>query len=440
MIYQKNNRLVAVVGRPNVGKSTLFNRLIKKKQAITHDESGITRDRHYGEVEWSGEKFTLIDTGGYIMNSDDVFEKAIRKQVKVVLEEANLILFIVDGQLGLNDYDKSLANLLRATSKPILVVVNKTDTNKNYFLSQDFYGLGFEHLHPISAVNGLGTGDLMDNILEHLPENNDSPESKELPHIAIIGKPNVGKSSLINSLLAEERSIVTDIPGTTRDAIHEVFNKFGFHFVLTDTAGLRRKAKIQHDIEFYALLRTLKVIENADVCVLMIDVENGISSQDLHIIQQVEEQKKGLVLMVNKWDLVENKNQHTTKKYEKTIRERLSANYIPIIFTSVLERKRILTVLKKSLEIYKNRKQHVSTSLLNKNILADIEKTPPPGFKNKHVSIKYITQLPTVFPTFAFFCNHPQYVQESYKNFLINRLRFHFNFEGVPLKVVFRKK
>ena len=438
-MHVQNQALVAIIGQPNVGKSTLFNRLTKQKQAITHHESGITRDRHYGEVEWNGKMFTIVDTGGYTDN-DDIFDKAIREQIQITLEQAHLILFVVDCSLGLNDYDTSLANLLRKSLKPIFVVVNKIDTSSGLYESPNFYKLGFEHLFPISSINGSGTGELLDAVLTTIAPALKPSEDADLPHIAIIGKPNVGKSSLLNTLLGQNRSIVTDLPGTTRDSIHEIFNQFGLKFVLTDTAGLRKKAKIKYNIEFYALLRTLKAIHLADVCILMIDVMEGITSQDLHIIQHIEQQGKGIILMANKWDLWLEKDQQSIKKLEKSLYQRLRRSYIPLVFASVLEKKRILKILQKALQIQENRQKRISTALLNKHILPEIEKTPPPAFKNKYIHIKYIVQLPTKRLSFALFCNFPQYVPNSYKNFLINRLRFHFDLQGLSIEVVFRKK
>lgn len=431
--------LVAIIGRPNVGKSTLFNRLTKQKQAITHNDSGITRDRQYGEVEWNGKIFTIVDSGGYTDRSE-VFETAIREQIQILLEQAHLIFFVVDCMAGLSGYDASLAKLLRKSRKPIILVVNKTDTGKQLYESHSFYELGFEQLYPISAINGSGTGELLDAVSKQLPDISPSIEDQKLPHIAIIGKPNVGKSSLLNRLLGQERSIVTNQPGTTRDAIHETFNQFGLKFILTDTAGLRRKSKIKYNIEFYALLRTLKAINLADVCILMIDVTEGITSQDLHIIQHIEEQGKGLVIMANKWDLWTDKSQEAIKNLRKTWLERLRRSYVPILFASVLEQKRLLKVLQKALRIQTNRQKRVSTALLNKYLLPDIQKTPPAAFKNKYIQIKYVTQLPTQRLSFAFFCNYPQYITQTYKNFLTNRLRDHFDFEGLPIKVVMKKK
>ncbi|MDX1904459.1 MAG: ribosome biogenesis GTPase Der [Thermonemataceae bacterium] len=433
------SNIVAIVGRPNVGKSTLFNRLTESRQAITNNEPGVTRDRHYGLAEWLDKSFTVIDTGGYVVGSEDVFEEAIRKQVSIAIEEANVILFVVDTMEGLNPLDKEFAKILRRSKKPVFVVANKAETPERNNQAQEFYELGLDNIFPISAETGSGTGDLLDAVAEHLePEHTLANEG--LPRIAILGRPNVGKSSFLNILVGSDRSIVTDIAGTTRDAIDTHYNLYGKEFVLTDTAGLRKKTKVKEDIEFFSVMRSLRTLEASDVCLLLLDATQGLESQDLNILRLAEKHKKGMLIMVNKWDLIE-KDTKTAKTFEDAIRKKIAPmDYIPIIFTSVLEKKRIYQSIEKALEVYENRQKHIPTSQLNEVMLAAIEKYPPPFIKGKYVKIKYVTQLPTKTPTFAFFCNLPQYVQESYQRYLENQLRKSFNFEGVPIQLFFRKK
>ncbi|MCU0437920.1 MAG: ribosome biogenesis GTPase Der [Raineya sp.] len=434
------SNIVAIVGRPNVGKSTLFNRLTESKDAITDDQAGVTRDRHYGLAEWLNKNFTVIDTGGYVVGSDDLFEDAIRKQVSIAIEEANVILFVVDTMEGLHPLDKEFAKILRRSKKPVYVVANKAETFDRNNQAHEFYELGLDNIFPISAESGSGTGDLLDAVITHFEE--DAPENpfEGLPRFAILGRPNVGKSSFLNALVGENRSIVTDIAGTTRDSIDTHYNLFGKEFILTDTAGLRKKTKVKDSIEFYSVMRSLRSLEECDVCVMLIDATQGLESQDVNILRLAEKSKKGMILMVNKWDLVQ-KDTKTAKLFEDAIRKKLAPmDYIPIIFTSVVEKKRIFQAVERAVEVYENRKRRISTSQLNEVMLEVIEKYPPPFIKGKYVKIKYVTQLPTHTPTFAFFCNLPQYVQESYQRYLENQLRKHFDFEGVPLQLFFRKK
>ncbi|QHT66418.1 ribosome biogenesis GTPase Der [Rhodocytophaga rosea] len=432
--------IVAIVGRPNVGKSTLFNRLIESRKAIMDDVSGVTRDRHYGYAEWTGKFFTVIDTGGYVVGSDDIFEGAIREQVEIAIEEASVVLFMVDLDTGLTDLDKDFASVLRKSKKPVFVVANKADTNLKAQMSSEFYALGLGEVYPISSQNGSGTGDLLDEVVKHFPDEGIENPEAGIPRFAVLGRPNVGKSSFVNVLLGKERSIVTDIAGTTRDSIHTHYNAFGKEFILIDTAGLRKKSKVNDNIEFYSVLRTIQALEEADVCIVMLDATRGIESQDVNIISLAAKNKKGIVIMVNKWDLVE-KDQATAKKFTDTILERLAPmDYFPIIFTSVIEKQRIFKAIEKAVEVFENRTKKISTSSLNDVMLKEIEHYPPPAIKGKFVKIKYITQLPTHTPVFAFFCNLPQYIQPAYERYLENKLREHFDFEGVPIAVVFRKK
>ncbi|KOY85219.1 GTP-binding protein Der [bacterium 336/3] len=434
------SNIVAIVGRPNVGKSTLFNRLTESKDAITDDQAGVTRDRHYGLAEWLGKNFTVIDTGGYVVGSDDLFEDAIRKQVTIAIEEANVILFVVDTMEGLHPLDKEFAKILRRSKKPVYVVANKAETFDRNNQAHEFYELGLDNIFPIAAESGSGTGDLLDAVITHFEE--DAPENpfEGLPRFAILGRPNVGKSSFLNALVGENRSIVTDVAGTTRDSIDTHYNLFEKEFILTDTAGLRKKTKVRDSIEFYSVMRSLRSLEQCDVCIMLIDATQGLESQDVNILRLAEKSKKGMILMVNKWDLVQ-KDTKTAKLFEDAIRKKLAPmDYIPIIFTSVLEKKRIFQAVERAVEVYENRKKRISTSQLNEVMLEVIEKYPPPFIKGKYVKIKYVTQLPTHTPTFAFFCNLPQYVQEAYQRYLENQLRKHFDFEGVPLQLFFRKK
>ena len=431
--------IVAIVGRPNVGKSTLFNRLTESRNAIVDEISGVTRDRNYGKVIWNGHEFSVIDTGGYVTNSEDVFEEEIRKQVMLAIEECDVILFLVDVLNGITDLDESVASILRKNEKKVFLVANKVDTNERLYDSAEFYGLGLGDVYSISAANGSGTGDLLDAVVQSFP---DKPieEEKNLPCFAIVGRPNVGKSSLINTLIGEERHIVTPIAGTTRDSIFNQYSKFGFDFMLIDTAGLRKKAKVSEDLEFYSVMRSIRAIERSDVCILMIDATLGMESQDMNIYNLIRKNNKGVVLVVNKWDLVE-KDTNTAKEYEKGLRQVVAPfQDIPVIFTSAMHKQRILKVLESAMEVYENRKRRINTASLNKLLLESIEAYPPPAVKGKYIKIKYVTQLPSPTPSFAFFCNLPQYVREPYKRFLENKLRENFNFTGVPLQIFMRKK
>lgn len=433
--------IVAIVGRPNVGKSTLFNRLVGMRQAIVDEVAGVTRDRHYGKSDWNGREFSVIDTGGYAENSDDLFEEEIRKQVLLAIDEADLVIFLVDVQTGITDYDTSIAKLLRRSRKPVIVVVNKVDHGGKIYDTFEFNALGLGEPISIAAANGSGTGDLLDKVLELLPPASEiQEEEKNIPHIAIVGRPNVGKSSLTNALLGQERNIVTPIAGTTRDSIATYYNKFGHEFMLIDTAGLRKKNKKKEDLEFYSSMRAIRSIEFADVCVLMTDAEKGIESQDMSVFQLILRNKKGCVVVVNKWDLIE-KESNTLKEYEREIRTKLAPfSDVPIIFTSVTNKQRILNVLEAAEEVYQNRNRRIPTSRLNEVMLPEIENYPPPALKGKFIKIKFITQLPTPCPSFAFFCNLPQYVREDYKRFLENKLRTHFSFKGTPVQIFIRQK
>lgn len=433
--------IVAIVGRPNVGKSTLFNRLIEKRQAIMDDVPGVTRDRHYGYAEWVGKYFTVIDTGGYVLGSEDKFESEIRKQVKLAIEEAAVVIFMVDCRDGLTGFDKEFANVIRTSRKPILIAANKADTPDKSVLASEFYGLGLDaEVFPISAENGSGTGELLDELVKVLPTEGKEDPDAGIPKMAILGRPNVGKSSFLNALLGEERSIVTDEAGTTRDAIHSYYKMFGKNFILIDTAGVRKKGKVRDDIEFYSVLRSLKALEECDVCIIIVDAERGVEAQDVNLISLAQRQGKGIVLMVNKWDLIE-KDSKTSEKFKKEILERLAPiDYLPIIFASVINKQRIFQVMEKAVEVFDNKTKKVPTSKLNDTLLPIIERTPPPSIKGKMVQIKYITQVNARFPSFAFFCNLPQYIQPSYQRFLENRIRENFDFEGVPVRLIFRKK
>ncbi|GAB4396685.1 MAG: ribosome biogenesis GTPase Der [Microscillaceae bacterium] len=433
--------IVAIVGRPNVGKSTLFNRLIEDRKAIMDDQSGITRDRLYGEAEWTGRYFTVVDTGGYVVGSEDVFEEAIRKQVEIALVEASVVLFMVDCRVGLTPLDDEFAQVIRRSQKPVLVVANKADEAMKTHLAAEFYALGWEKVFPISAENGLGTGDLLDEVVQLLPDAPSEEESQEdIPKIAILGRPNVGKSSLVNVLIGEERSIVTDIAGTTRDAIHSHYKAFGREFILIDTAGIRKKSRVRENIEFYSVMRAIKALHEADVCVIILDATRGLEAQDINLLFLAHRNGKGILLMVNKWDLIE-KDTHTADTYKKAILERLAPlDYPPIIFTSVLNKQRIYKVVEKAEQVYHNLRKRVPTSQLNEVLLKEIERYPPPALKGKYIRIKYVTQLPGRRPSFAFFCNLPQYVKEPYLRFLENQIRHHFDFEGVPIQVFMRKK
>ena len=431
--------LVAIVGRPNVGKSTLFNRLTESKEAIVDEISGVTRDRHYGKSEWNGRDFSVIDTGGYVTKSEDVFEEEIRKQVLLAIDEANLILFVVDVLSGITDLDEAVAGMLRKIDKPVMLAVNKVDNNERRYDANVFYKLGLGEINPISSINGSGTGDLLDVLVEHFTEVKDR-EEEGVPRFAIVGRPNVGKSTLINTLIGEERNIVTPIAGTTRDSILTRYSKFNHDFFLIDTAGLRKKGKVSEDLEFYSVLRSIRAIETADVCMLLIDAERGIEGQDVNILHLIIRNRKGVVLLVNKWDLVE-KDTNTLKGFEKQIREKCAPfQDFPVIFISAINKQRVFRVLETAMEVFQNRTQKIQTSTLNKYMLEAIEQHPPPAHKGKYIRIKYVTQLPTHAPSFAFYANLPQYIREPYKRYLENRMREKFKLTGVPIQIFFREK
>ncbi|GHA67516.1 ribosome biogenesis GTPase Der [Pontibacter akesuensis] len=436
-----SSNIIAIVGRPNVGKSTLFNRLIGQRKAIMDNVSGVTRDRSYGHGQWIGKYYTVIDTGGYVHGSDDIFEAEINRQVELAMNEADVILFMVDVDAGLTGLDEEFANVLRRSKKPVFIVANKADTNARAHQMGEFYALGIgEEIFPVSSQNGSGTGELLDEVVKHFKDEGVEDPDAGIPKLAVLGRPNVGKSSFVNLLLGEERNIVTDQAGTTRDAIHSRYNAFGKEFIIVDTAGLRRKSKVSEDIEFYSVLRSVRALEDADVCIVMLDATRGIEAQDVNIITLAEKNRKGIVILVNKWDLVE-KDTHSTKQFEEEILDRIAPiKYVPVIFTSVITKQRILKAVEKAMEVYDNKTKKIPTSKLNDLILPDIERYPPPAIKGKFVKIKYITQLPTHNPTFAFFCNLPQYIKEPYSRYLENCIRRHFDFEGVPINLVFRKK
>ena len=434
------SNIVVIVGRPNVGKSTLFNRLIQKKQAIVDNESGVTRDRHYARTDWNGIKFSLVDTGGYTQNSDDTFEKEIKRHVNSAIEESNLILFLVDVQTGITDLDYFISKMLKKVSKKVVLVVNKVDDGLHLADASVFYKLGFGDYFPISSISGSGTGDLLDEMVTHLDDQEEDEDNNILPRISVSGRPNVGKSSLINALLGEEQNIVTDIAGTTRDAIDSRFNKFGHDLNIVDTAGIRKKNKVNEDIEYYSVLRAIRSIENADVVLLLIDATRGFEAQDQKIFDLIQKNKKGVVLIINKWDLVD-KSKMNTKDYTELIKEKIAPFVdVNILYVSVTEKQRILKVIDEAMNVYKRINFRISTGELNRYLLDIIAATPPPSVKGKYVKIKYITQLPSKKPTFVFFCNLPQYVKESYKRFLENRIRSQYNFTGVPMQLFFRKK
>lgn len=431
--------IVAIVGRPNVGKSTLFNRITETRHAIVDEVSGVTRDRHYGKAEWGAVEFSLIDTGGYINGSDDIFEAEIRKQVQIAIDECSLLLFVVDVTAGITPFDKEVASLIRKSKKKVIIAANKVDNHQRAADAAEFYQFGLGEIYTISAATGSGTGDMLDAIIANLPKDEGALNDVDIPKIAIVGRPNVGKSSFVNSLLEENRNIVTPIAGTTRDTIHTRFTKFGYDFWLVDTAGMRRKAKVHEDLEFYSVMRTINAIENCDVCVLMLDAENGVESQDLSILSMVEKNRKGLVIVVNKWDLIE-KDTKTAKAYEEKIRERIAPfKDIPIVFTSVLEKQRLLKVIETAMTVYENKSRHIPTSKLNEFFLPLIETHSPPPVKGKFVKVKYVTQIKGE-ALFLFYCNMPQYVTDSYKRFIENKLRETWDFNGVPVVVSFRKK
>lgn len=434
------SNIVAIVGRPNVGKSTLFNRLIGTRKAIVNEESGVTRDRNYGKSTWNGKEFSVIDTGGYVCNSDDIFEEEINKQVLLAIDEADVILFLVDAEIGVTDLDQNFARLLRNVDKPVYLVANKVDNHERLYDAQEFYRLGIKgDLFCISSATGSGTGDLLDQVVSHFQEEV-VEDTDQLPRITIVGRPNVGKSSTINALLGEDRNIVTDVAGTTRDTLHTRYNQFGYDFVLVDTAGLRKKAKVSEDVEFYSVMRSIRAIEDSDVCMLLIDATRGMEAQDLNIFHLIERNSKGVVIVVNKWDLVE-KDGKTLQNYEKELRDKIAPfKDVDIIFASALTKQRLLKTLEACIEVYQHRTQKLKTSELNRVMLEVIENYPPPSLKGKFVRIKYVTQLPTHAPAFAFYCNLPQYVKEPYKRFLENKIRENWNFTGVPIQIFMRKK
>ena len=430
--------IIAIVGRPNVGKSTLYNRLTESRQAIVDDFSGVTRDRHYGIGDWTGKTFTVIDTGGYVQGSEDVFEAAIREQVLIAIEEASVILFMADVTTGITDLDDAIADMLRRSKKPVFVVANKVDHGLLQQEASIFYSFGLGEVFPVSSMTGSGTGELLDEVVKHFEEEPEAGE--ELPKYAIVGRPNVGKSSLINALVGKERNIVTPIAGTTRDSIRIRYNQFGHDFMLIDTAGLRRKAKVKENIEFYSVMRTIKALEEADVVILMLDATEGIEAQDINIFHLAEKNRKGVVILVNKWELIE-KNHKTTGVFEEMIRDKIAPfNDVPIVFTSVTEKQRIFKAIEAASAVYENKTKRISTSKLNDVMLPLIENYPPPALKGKYIKIKYVTQLPGKVPMFAFFCNLPQYIKDPYKRFIENKLRENFDFNGVPIQVYFRQK
>nr|WP_321222266.1 ribosome biogenesis GTPase Der [uncultured Psychroserpens sp.] len=434
------SNIVAIVGRPNVGKSTFFNRLIQRREAIVDAVSGVTRDRHYGKSDWNGKEFSLIDTGGYVKGSDDIFEAEIDKQVELAIDEADAIIFMVDVETGVTGMDEDVARLLRKVDKPVFLTVNKVDNNKRAEDAVEFYSLGLGEYYTIASINGSGTGDLLDALVDALPEIEEEEEKDELPRFAVVGRPNAGKSSFINALIGEDRYIVTDVAGTTRDSIDTKYNRFGFEFNLVDTAGIRRKSKVKEDLEFYSVMRSVRAIEHCDVCLLVLDATRGFDGQVQNIFWLAQRNRKGIVVLVNKWDLVEKETQ-TMKEYEKVIRKEMEPfTDVPIVFISVLTKQRIFKAIETAVEVYNNRTKKIKTSKLNEVLLPVIENYPPPAYKGKFVKIKYIMQLPTPQPQFAFFCNLPQYVREPYKRFLENNLRELFDFKGVPISVYMRKK
>lgn len=431
---------VAIVGRPNVGKSTFFNRLLEQRKAIVDDVSGVTRDRQYGVADWAGKSFNLIDTGGFVPDSEDIFETEIRKQVLIALDEANALIFMVDAATGITALDEAMADVLRRTTKPVFLAVNKVDNSERLLEAAEFYSLGFDEIYFLSSMTGSGTGELLDALTALIKEEQTPSEEEGLPKFAIIGQPNVGKSSLLNALIGQERTIVSDIAGTTRDTIHTRYNLFQKDFILIDTAGIRRKTKVQEDLEFYSVIRAIKAMDEADVCLLMLDASKGITAQDLNIFSLAVKKGKGIVILVNKWDVIE-KETNTAKEYEKELKQRLAPfTDLPILFISVIDKTRIFRAVESALEVYENRQRRVATAVLNEVMLAAVEAYHPPVVRGVPLKIKYVTQLPTVVPSFAFFCNFPDDVKQPYKNYLENKLREHFNFKGVPVRLFFRKK
>ena len=437
------SQIVAIVGRPNVGKSTLFNRLIGERKSIIDNVSGVTRDRTYGFSDWNGKNFTVVDTGGFVKNSSDIFEAEIRRQVQIAIDEATVIVFVVDVTTGITDLDEEIAGILRKNPKKVILAVNKVDNAQRQMLANEFWSLGFNDTVFISSISGGGTGELLDMVADVLPENiseESDTQDNEIAKIAIVGQPNVGKSSMTNALMGEERNIVTDIPGTTRDAIYALYNKFDKKFYLIDTAGIRKKAKVHEDLEFYSVIRAIKAIEEADVCLLMLDATVGIESQDLSILGLIQKRKKGLVILVNKWDLIQ-KETNTARDFEKSLKEKIAPfTDVPILFTSVLDKQRIFKTVETALQVHENRKQKIKTSVLNDVMLDVIEKNPPPSHRGKYIKIKYVTQLPVYYPSFVFYCNYPDHVKPSYRNFIENQLRKNFTLTGVSISVYFREK
>jgi len=436
------SNIVAIVGRPNVGKSTFFNRLVEERKAIEDNLSGVTRDRHYGHAQWGGKFFSVIDTGGYVMGSEDIFESEIRKQVKLALDEASVILFVVDCYDGLTDMDKEFANVLRGSDKPIYIVANKADSHERLMTANEFYelGIGENEVFPIAAASGQGTGDILDEVIKHFQDEGKEDPDFGVPKISILGRPNVGKSSFLNALIGTERSIVTDEAGTTRDAIHTRYKLFGQDFIITDTAGIRKKAKVKEDIEFYSVMRSLRTLEESDVIIVMVDATRGLEAQDMNLITLGIKNNKGIMIMVNKWDLIE-KDHKTMDTFKEDMLGKLGENkWIPIIFTSVVTKQRIFQAIELAVKVYENKTKKIPTSKVNDLILPEIERYPPPAWKGKYIKIKYITQLPTRNPIFAFFCNLPQYIKSPYTRYLENRIREHFDFQGVPIKITYKKK
>ena len=435
-----SSRILAIVGRPNVGKSTLFNRLTESREAIVDEISGVTRDRNYGKAEWNGKVISVIDTGGYVVNSDDVFESEINKQVHLAIDEADVILFVVDVKSGITDLDDAIAAILRKSGKKVVVAVNKVDNNMLISEAQAFYGLGLGEIFCISSITGSGTGDLLDKVIDSFPGIGESEEENELPYLSVVGRPNVGKSSFINTLLGEDRYIVTDVAGTTRDSIHTRYNKFGYDFVIIDTAGLRKKGKVHDDIEFYSVLRSVRSIEASDVCFLLVDATRGMESQDVNIFNLIVRNKKGVVILVNKWDIIE-KDIYSTRNYEDEIREKIAPfKDVPILFISAITKQRVHKALETAMKVYHNKRQRIKTSALNTVLLEAVNVYPPPAVKGKHIKIKYVTQLPSKSPAFALFANLPQYIKEPYRRYIENKIRENFDFTGVPLQIYFRQK
>lgn len=434
------SHIVAIVGRPNVGKSTLFNRLIGERKAIVDDISGVTRDRIYGFCDWNGRHFTVVDTGGYVKGSKDIFEEEIRRQVQIAIDEAAIIVFLTDVSTGITDLDEEIARMLRKNPKKVILAVNKVDNSQRAFQANEFYSLGFEDTMFIAGISGSGTGELLDMVTDLMPDEKGDDALLDIPKIAIVGQPNVGKSSMTNVLLGEERNIVTDIPGTTRDSIYTEYNKFGNHFYLIDTAGIRKKAKVHEDLEFYSVIRAVKAIDEADVCILMLDATVGLESQDLTILGLIQKRKKGIVIVVNKWDLME-KETNTARDFERKLKEKMAPfNDVPVLFTSVKEKQRIFKAVELAMEVYTNRTTKIATSKLNEIMLDIIEKNPPPSHRGKQIKIKYVVQLPVYYPSFVFYCNYPDHVKDSYRNFIENQMRKQFSLTGASISIYFREK